>query len=426
MLRSERMEKKRDLINQMRDILDKAEKEKRDLDASEVSKHRELERRFDEIHDGEIAEAKEEERQLSQYRNSNYHAGIGNNSNMHNKDLKSYSILKAIDAAARDRKDGFECEISNDIAKRTGRAPAGIYVPLAALTVGTPGTGGNLVPEFQGDFIDALRPRLVMGRVGATILSNLTGDVALPRQVAASTASWAAETGDLDEQTPEFDQVTLRAKRVGAWTQFSKQLLVQTDGAVGAIVKNDLISAIAIAIDRAAIYGTGQGNEPLGILSHPDTLTHEMIQSDARLSFQDVARMIQLLAEADAEGGSIAWVTNPKVRADLQARMFDAGSGLTILDKLTGSNGVGQWEFSTQVPSNLGTGNNLNALIYGDFSQVLIGSFGEAVDLVIDPYSRAVQGITRIVAHAFVDVAIRRGERFVTAKDIAVGTLAGS
>src|SRR5690606_29603714 len=149
-----------------------------------------------------------------------------------------------------------ERDISRDLARRSGRDPSGILVPMEvlsrAITVGDgsggAGDGASLVPTEHGSFISALRPRLTVARLGATVLSGLQGDLNLPRQVAASSVGWKGETAELDEAAPEFDSVTLRPKRVGSFAVFSKQLLAQSDPSVQRIVSNDLLSALAVAI----------------------------------------------------------------------------------------------------------------------------------------------------------------------------------
>ncbi len=345
---------------------------------------------------------------------SDSHAPISNGSD-DSMNIKNYSLTRALSGAAAGRLDGLEGEWSQELTRRNGRNPMGVFIPLQALatrgmsaTGGTNGSeGGNLYTPQTGSFIDALRPRLQVAQLGATVLANLTSDVKLPRQAAASTASWATETSALDEESPEIDQVSLSPKRVGAFTQFSKQLLVQSDGSVESLVRNDLLSAVAIAIDAAAIAGTGQNNQPTGILSSSGLTKVPLGVAGAVPSYASIVALLTAIANANADAGVINFLTNPSVRSKLMNMIFDAGSGQTLWDKV-GS--LGKWGISTNCPANLtkSTGTNLSAIIAGDFSQVIICQFGSAADVVVDPYTRATEGITRVVVHAFADVAIRR------------------
>lgn len=49
--------------------------------------------------------------------------------------------------------------------------------------------------------------------------------------------------------------------------------------------------------------------------------------------------------------------------------------------------------------------------IYGDWSNLAIGSFG-GLDLVVDPYSKAAAGQVRLVVNAFFDAKVLRPEAF--------------
>jgi len=105
------------------------------------------------------------------------------------------------------------------------------------------------------------------------------------------------------------------------------------------------------------------------------------------------------------------------VRSKLSSTIFDVGSGLTVWDKVQG---LGKWGLSTNCPANLTKGTSTgvcSAIIAGDFSQVIIGQFGTAADVVVDPYSKAEQGLTRVIINAFADVAVRRAAYFAAIVD---------
>ena len=47
---------------------------------------------------------------------------------------------------------------------------------------------------------------------------------------------------------------------------------------------------------------------------------------------------------------------------------------------------------------------------------MLIGQFGGAADLTIDPFSKATEGQVRLVINAYFDAVVLRPEAFATAK----------
>ena len=74
---------------------------------------------------------------------------------------------------------------------------------------------------------------------------------------------------------------------------------------------------------------------------------------------------------------------------------------------------------SNQIPSNLtkGTGSSLSAIIFGNFSDLIVGSWGPGIELLVNPYSKDKEGVIRIVGFSFVDVGIRHPESFCRVVD---------
>jgi hypothetical protein len=58
-----------------------------------------------------------------------------------------------------------------------------------------------------------------------------------------------------------------------------------------------------------------------------------------------------------------------------------------------------------------------SALIFGNWSDLVIAQFGPGIDVMVNPYSRDTEGIVRLVASSFVDVGVRRAKSFAAMKD---------
>jgi HK97 family phage prohead protease len=103
------------------------------------------------------------------------------NLDMEPKEKRAYSMFRAINASITGdwSKAGLEREASGEIAKRIGKEPRGFFVPnditwaTRDMTVGSATAGGNLkgTDHMAQDFIDALRPKLVVGQMGAKMKS---------------------------------------------------------------------------------------------------------------------------------------------------------------------------------------------------------------------------------------------------------------
>ena len=327
------------------------------------------------------------------------------------KESRSFSFLRAInylsnptDRSAREAA-GFEIEASEAAAAKLGRQSRGITVPQEVLrrdlNVGAATAGGNLVETMldAGSFIDLLRNASALDQAGATVLTGLTGNVAIPRQSGAATAYWVAESGSPTESQQTVDQVSLVPRTVAAYTDFSRRLMIQSSIDVENMVRNDLARVIALKIDAAGLYGTGASNEPLG-LKFTTGIGTEDFAADAP-TFAEVVALESDVATANALLGSPVYLMNAAMRGNLKTTKKDAGSGIFIMEngEVNGYRGV----LSNQVAS--------NDLWFGNFADLIIGYFS-GLDLMVDPYTHSTSGTVRVVAMQDCDIAIRHPESF--------------
>ena len=363
---------------------------------------------------------------------------------LNQKEQREYSVVRAINAAITGNwKDaGLEREVSAEIERQTGRATSGFFMPhnlevRAPYAVGAAGTGGNLVATnlLASSFIDVLRNNALIMQMGPTVLSGLVGNVAIPRATAATQTYWVTEASAITESEATFDQVTLSPKQIGARSQYSRLALQQTTPDIEQIVRNDLARVMALGIDKAAISGTGSSGQPTGVLNTSGIGSVAMGTNGA--AFTDSASgstsgLDQLIAlegkldVANALNGNLYYLTNAKVVQALKKLktaygeyLWTAMDGVTTTGTPGGVNGY-QVMRSNQVPSNLtkGSGTNLSALLFGDFSQLIIGMWG-ALEILPNPYgSGYTAGSVDIRAMQTCDIAVRHAESFAAITDI--------
>jgi HK97 family phage major capsid protein len=237
------------------------------------------------------------------------------------RECRSFSLLRVIASQVPGiRVDaGRELEISAELQRRSGRAHEGITVPSTVfetrvLTTAAPagGPGSNIIAtDHRADqYIDILRARLVTRRLGATVLSGLTGNVAIPRRKASNAAYWVAENAAVTASDPQFEQVTLAPKHVGCLVEFSRNLLLQSSPDVEQLVRQDFAAVLAEGIDRVAIKGGGT-SEPTGILGTSDIGSFSL----ATVSWANVLEAISDVEVANADG-PFAWLTHPACGQD--------------------------------------------------------------------------------------------------------------
>jgi len=341
------------------------------------------------------------------------------------KEAKSFSFLRAINALSNptDRRSqeeaSFERECSEAYGSKIGRQARGFFVPAEVqqrdLTVGTAGAGGNTVSTdlLASSFIDLLRNRMAVMQMGAQMLSGLNGNIAIPRQTSGATAYWVAESGAPTESQQAFDQVTMSPKTVGAFTDISRKLMLQSSLDIEAFVRNDLATVLALAIDLAAINGTGTNNQPTGIL---ETSGIGDVAGGNNGLAPTLAHIIELetdVAVANADIGTLGYLTNAKVRGKLKQTFSNATYGdIPVWDggEMNGYRAM----VSNQVPSNLTKGSSsgvCSAIIFGNWADLIVGQWG-TLDLMVDPYTGSTSGTVRVVALQDIDVAVRHAVSF--------------
>ena len=328
------------------------------------------------------------------------------------KEARSYSFLRAIRAQAfpNDRSAydaaGFEREVSAAVEQQMGVSARGYLISNEVLqrdlTVGTASAAGDLVftDARPGSFIELLRNRLALNTLGVTMLTGLNGPVAIPRQNAGGTAYWVAEKGTLTESNPTVDQVNMTPKTLGAYTEFSRRLLLQSSIDVETMVRNELATVIALEIDRAALYGLGNTNQPQGLKLVTGINTEDF--NAAAPTYAELVSMESKINADNADIGALSYVTNSTIYGGFKTTEKASNTAQFVLEPGGTVNGYGVVR-SNQVA----TGD----VFFGVWNQMLVGMWG-ALDLQVNPYALDTSGGVRVTALQDVDVAVRHPEAF--------------
>jgi HK97 family phage major capsid protein len=369
-------------------------------------------------------------------------------------DLRNYSLVRAIRAVAASKtagnarvleEAGLEMEASAAVAKRLGRDPQGFFVPadvqkrnllpdtrsqteqlvsaLARLVeqrdllVGTTTAGGHTVATdlLTSSFVELLRNRMMVRAAGATVLSDLVGPIAIPRQTGGATAYWVAENGAPTESQQAFDQVTMTPRTIGAFTDYSRRLLLQSSIDVEAFVRDDLTRVLAIGIDRAALHGSGASNQPTGLALISGIGSVAGGTNGAAPTWANLVGLETEVAIDNADIGTLAYMTNARVRGKLKQTPKVASTDSVMLwqDSATPLNGYPAW-VTNQVRNDLDKGTSTgvcSAILFGNWRDLLIGFWG-VLDILVDPYTGSTAGTTRVVAMQDTDVNARHPESF--------------
>lgn len=334
------------------------------------------------------------------------------------REVESYSLFRMISAVLEGKPElaGFErrCHeaVAQNVQTRLGRgaqAATNFFVPGEVLkaqvgmqkrdiVAGSGAAGGFLVETANVGFIELLRNRSAVFNMGATRLSGLSGNVSIPRQTAGATAGWmSTEAGAgaaLSDQT--FGQLAMTPKTVVAATQISRQLQLQSDPSAEGIVMSDLAKQVALAVDSAALIGTGASGQPTGVINTSGIggFTGTSITYALLLDSQTD------LALANTLGPMCGYLSHPAATTILMTRQRFSSTdtplwtGNMLDGQVIGFRGM----TSNQMPA--------SRLLFGDFSQIVIGEWG-VLELAVNPVANFLAGIIAIRAMYTVDVGVR-------------------
>jgi HK97 family phage major capsid protein len=351
-------------------------------------------------------------------------------------DASRYSLMAAIRGQLSGKYDQCEHEVavSRALESKLGKRAQGLLIPMEILlkrTIekGNTGTGAGLigVDHLSSLYIDSLRPLSQVIRLGARVLPGLLGDVSIPKKLSNSAGTWIAEDTAPSASVPDFSgTVTMAPKTVSAWARITRKMILQSAPAIEQLVVDDLNSSLGEALDYACLAGTGLSNQPLGILGQQGLAIVELGTSGGAPTWAKIVALESAVAVGNADRGSLAYATNAKVRGKLKTVEKASNTGQFIWgDMPLSPDGFGSMNgypaaVSNQVPSNLEkttAGTNLSAILFGDWSSLMIGKWSGAMDLVINPHSESTKG--NIIVSGFVDadVAVRHVQSFAAIID---------
>lgn len=360
---------------------------------------------------------------------------------MSEAERRSYSLVRALNAhmTGNWREAGLEREVSVELARRMGRDSNGFFMPTdlpmmrdAGYNVGTPTQGGNLVKTdlLMGSFIDILRNKAAVMQLGATFLPGLVGKVEIPRQSGVSATQWIQETGTVTGSNATFDKVALDMKTIAAKSFVSRNMLRQVTMSVENFVRNELATSIALAIDLAALSGSGSSSEPKGLASQTGILTVEGGTNGAAITFDHLIDMETKVADANADGTSMAYLANAVTIGALK-KIKDANNNYIWKPIVGASRNAIPGEVngypvarSNQARKNLTKGTSsgvCSEIFFGNWADLLIGEWG-VLEILPNPYSAAAydNGGLEIRALQSVDIAVRHPESFCRMADVLV------
>ncbi|HSG59821.1 MAG TPA: phage major capsid protein [Pseudomonadales bacterium] len=342
-----------------------------------------------------------------------YDAPVQQDVGMSKQEVKRFSLMRAINALANpsdrtaQRAAAFEFECSEAAQRAFGQSAQGILVPAEILRqwnkrdLDTTNDAGLVGQQFRPDaFVDALRNASSVMQAGATMLTGLSGNIKIPKKSAASSGSWFTEGNAPSESEMTITSITMSPKTVGAYTDVTRNLMMQGSPDVEALVRNDLSQSLALAIDLGALSGSGSSGQPTGIKNTSGINTKDFAATNP--TFAEVVGMETEVASDNALLGNLAYILTAAQYGALKTTSKDSGSGQFVVGPDGMLNG-----YRAIVSNQAAAGD----VYFGNFSDLLIGMWG-GLDILVDPYTASTTGTVRVVAMQSCDVAVRNAVSF--------------
>lgn len=378
----ELQERRLRLKDELNSLLETAQSEKRELNDEDTARFADIKQQIAEL-DEQVRAIEKENEKLS-----HKEVRMNNKTNTNRQEMK---LINLINDVVNNRNFSEDAQAHIDLAKgemrKSGLATKGQIV-LRAINATTPTEGQENVAEEKTAIEVALRNNLVAVKAGATFLGNLVGDVSIPRY-AGSNVAWAGETAAAEDGQGAFEEVVLTPKRLTAYVDVSKQFLLQDSNDAEAMLIADIAAAITEKLE-STIFGAGAGSatQPKGLFNGVEATA----ALDA-ITYSDILDVELALEEKNA--AEYMWVTSPQVKFALKGTQKANGLGMVCEDEeIDGINYVS----SKSVVR--------NGILAFDPKSLVIGSWG-GVDILVDPYSKSIDGCVRLVVNAYFDAAMK-------------------
>ncbi|WP_165076061.1 phage major capsid protein [Paludisphaera rhizosphaerae] len=355
--------------------------------------------------------------------------------------VDGYSLARAVASAAecKNRQNllpsGLEGDV-HDLLRDLGDGRRGFRAPLSAFTPPdrklrsldlTSGAGAVQVKLAPADdFVDVLRRKSVCGLLGC-VLGGLVDENGVPMAVpllgAGSSAGWIADGQAAPPSTPTIAGDPGIVTTIAARVNVTRRMLKMAGPSLEDFLTGEMTRSVSSELDRAVLAGDGNDGEPTGLLNVVGVPVQAIAANGGaptRAVLIDAEKTVGLANGDASASASMGWVGSPKVRAKLRGT-----------DGSTGSAGAWLWNDSdrvlgkaafatTSMPDDLtkGSGTNLSALAFGDWSTVSVG-MPETAQVIIDPIGLGMTGGVRMTVFLDVRVSFRRPTAFVLIKDVA-------
>lgn len=364
------------------EMVENAKNENRHLSETEETRLSEIENELNELRNNEIKEKKE-----IKMPKFNLIDAINNVIDNRQHDEETQAYLDATKRNASEAGLGYAGQIQIATSKRA----LDQIVTTNKFSADTYNGGGETIETNVMDLEGAIKDNPVLSRF--KLYSGLRGDVTFPLMDSDGIATFEGETTEKGAKAPVFAEVAMKPHRLTVNVPISKTLLRQSSPQIQQQIQNDIIETLTEKFQKEILgYST---------TVFPDA----MMASATSVSALTYDNVVALESDVEAKNMSPIFIANTKMKGALKTTPRFSNGDTPIwmdgqcddLETLT-TNSVKADSGSTQTPG----------LVAVDPSQVLIGIWGDTVDVVVDGYTLAAKNQIRLVITMYVDYKLKR------------------
>ena len=431
MTKAELKEKRSNLVTELDARLDKFAEAPDTYSAEEVTKSTAMQKEIDNL--STAIEVEENRELLQKHKLDREFARQRAGGTPEGKLQKEFSFLRLLKSQLpNQRLDGAELDVHQmavqefkdlniDMGNSIG-IPSSFMATQKDIVVGTGTAGGDAVQTDIQPVIPFLRVALKAEELGATVLRGLKGPQKFPRRDNSPSSAWEGETDTTAEVTSTIDFFTMDAKRNAAWMEMSAQAIIQMNPDVEGMARDDLSFAVKKAVDIAAFNGPGTGNAPTGLLNTSGIGDVAMGAPDGGAwTWAKALEFMSTLNTNNADDKNIKWAMTPGAKASAMGIEKAANTANFIINEPGNSLLGAPVTWTNNMPSNLtkGAGTSLHTAVLGNWPDLLIGNWA-GISILVDPYTRAKDGVVQMIVNSFWDVGVRQPSAFVASLDLDV------
>lgn len=387
-------------LAQLKSIFSICEAEKRQRNASEMQTFTRLESEIKKL-DADIVDLQK----LTSRMNQN------ESETNEQRNMKKYDLFKAVREQLDGNLTGLEREMHQEAVKEfreAGQSLNGLGIPSMAYkradidTV----TGASVMQKSQKDGLSIIKSQSITERLGVQKLTGLQGKLE-GYSHGQLNANFVAEKAAVNE--PDFTPgvYSLQPRRIGLTLPFYKEYFAQTNISVHSAFLQEFYNAIQRGVDKDFISKIITNSA----IVHPD-----YTEATAK-KLVDLGTFIDLETLLESEAlDNLAYLTTRKVKGKMKATSTDSGSGVMAWrnDEINSYPA-----YATTLLDLVGAGSDQHPVIFGNWSDGLIGQWG-ALEMIVDVITGKNTGKIEVTVNGLYDSDIQNPDSFVTALNCSV------